>query len=271
MRSQTKIRARGQLSIMVLLTAALFSTSGSAQELGDDVVATVNGVPISQYALDAVALQVQQSGEQFDESAIINELVNLELLTQKAEAIDLHEEEEIKTLLKLQYNQMMARTYMGNLSRELEVTDDEVKAAYDDFVANSAEPEYRASHILLDDEAAANDVIKALNDGGSFEELARERSTGPSGESGGDLGWFQANSMVPEFSAALTDMATGTVSEAPVQTQFGWHVIKLVDKRETNAPSFEAVEAEIRNGLVGQKLTDQVTQFRQEADIKIRE
>ncbi len=271
MRSKSSFRAYHPISAIILLTATLYGSLASAQELGDDTVAIVNGQPISQFALDAVMMQLQQSGQPADEAAIINELVNLEMLTQKAEAQKLQERDDIKTLLRLQYTQMLARTYMGDLSREIVISDEDVQAAYDELVANSSIPEFRASHILLDDEASAKEVIQALKDGGSFEDLARERSTGPSGETGGDLGWFQAESMVPEFSAAVSQMTKDSISEAPVQTQFGWHVIKLVDKRDTNVPTLDAVSEDLRTRIIGQRLTDQVSQFRQEADIKIRE
>lgn len=271
MRISTSFRRPGPLSALILLTATLYGSLISAQDLGDDVVASVNGQPISQFAVDAVMMQLQQSGQQADPAAIVNELINLELLTQKAEAQKLHERDDIETLLRLQYIQMMARTYMGDLSRTLTVTDDEVQTAYDTMIADNAVPEYRASHILLEDEAAANEVIQALNDGASFATLAKELSTGPSGENGGDLGWFQAESMVPEFSAAVASMETGTFSAAPVKTDFGWHVIQLVDRRDTNVPDIETVAEELRASIIGQQLTEQVSQFRQEADIKIRE
>jgi len=116
-----------------------------------------------------------------------------------------------------------------------------LQKAYDAQYGN-VEPkaEYNASHILVETAETAQEVIQMINDGGDFAEVAKEKSTGPSGPNGGELGWFGEGVMVPEFQAAVLEMEAGTVSE-PVQTQFGWHVIKLNETREVPAPTLEEV------------------------------
>lgn len=125
------------------------------------------------------------------------------------------------------------------------VAEDAIKAAYDEQYAN-AEPteEYNASHILVETEEEAKAIQTEIEGGADFTEIAKEKSTGPSGPSGGELGWFGAGMMVPAFEAAVVEMETGAVSD-PVQTQFGWHIIKLNEKRKSEAPALEDVREEI--------------------------
>ncbi|SFE14446.1 peptidyl-prolyl cis-trans isomerase C [Sulfitobacter brevis] len=125
------------------------------------------------------------------------------------------------------------------------VAEDAIKAAYDEQYAN-AEPteEYNASHILVETEEEAKAIQTEIEGGADFTEIAKEKSTGPSGPSGGELGWFGAGMMVPAFEAAVVEMDTGAVSD-PVQTQFGWHIIKLNEKRKSEAPALEDVREEI--------------------------
>src|SRR5690606_13747347 len=127
------------------------------------------------------------------------------------------------------------------------LSDEEMQKAYQQHLAESpAGEEVKARHILLDSEEDAKAVIEELNKGGDFQQLARDRSTGPSAPQGGDLGWFSKDQMVEPFSDAAFQMRPGDYSKAPVKTQFGWHVILVEDRREKPAPSFEEVEAELR-------------------------
>lgn len=125
------------------------------------------------------------------------------------------------------------------------ITDDVIQKAYDEKYPDDASGpvEYHAAHILVKTEDEAKEIVKELNDGADFAQLARDKSTGPSGSNGGDLDWFTPDKMVPEFSAALEGMEPGSISE-PVQTQFGWHVIKLMETRQRK-PELETVKADI--------------------------
>ena len=138
------------------------------------------------------------------------------------------------------------------------VTDAAIQAAYDASFANAPQGlEYNASHILLDSEEAANAVLADIRGGADFQDMAREHSTGPSGPSGGALGWFGLGQMVPAFETAVVGMDPGTVA-GPVQTQFGWHLIMLNEVREIAAPALETVRdqlvADLQDGAVAEML-----------------
>ena len=129
--------------------------------------------------------------------------------------------------------------------------------------------EYKARHILLANEADAQAVVTALDEGADFAELAKEKSTGPSGPQGGDLGWFSPDNMVPPFAEAVQSMSKGSYSETPVQTQFGWHVILLEDERELEAESYESMEGKLKEQARRQVLNAYVTELRQGAEVVI--
>ena len=259
--------------LIIRLTAIAFcllaSCAISADSVPRDALATVNGKTVDRYIRDAVIRQLKSNGQEVDEQQILAELINLELLAQKAEAAQLHQKNEISALLRLQYTQTLAQTYMGELAKDISISDDELQAEYDRQTADMTVDEFRASHILLDDEDSAKEVISELANGADFTALAKSRSTGPTGPKGGDLGWFQLASMVPEFSAALLEMNVGETSSTPVKSDFGWHVILLADKRGTNKPEFNDIKGELNNIIMRDKLTRIIDQMRADADIKI--
>ncbi|MBX2823306.1 MAG: peptidylprolyl isomerase [Gammaproteobacteria bacterium] len=275
------IRFRLNCALAGVLSTALIagpagaqSTTASAAESpaqAADAMAMVNGKPVLRGAHNAIVRQLRQNGQQVNEQQILDELINLELLTQKAEDQAIHERADVAALLRLQYIQTLAQTYMGALSEDIAITDDDLKKEYEIQTANMTADEYRASHILLQDESSAAEVIKALDDGGDFAKLAAERSTGPTGPTGGDLGWFQSEAMVPEFSAAVAKMSVGEYSQAPVQSSFGWHVILLADKRGSQKPAFDDIKTDLHNLILRRELTTMIDSMRSEADIKVLE
>lgn len=244
------------------------SRTGETQDLAEGTVATVNGQPISQLMHNLVMSRLQMQGQNPHPDQVRTELINLTVLTQKGEAINLQDNEELQSLLKLQYLQTLAQAYMREISKDIEISEEQLREEYDRQTAAMNIDEYRASHILLEEEDAAKEIIKALDDGGDFAELAKEHSTGPTGPNGGDLGWFQVQSMVPAFSQAVEQMEIGSYSKEPVKSEFGWHVILLVDKRGTNKPKFEDVQDELRDIVMRDRLAQEVARLRQEADVK---
>ena len=147
-------------------------------------------------------------------------------------------------------------------------SDEAIAAAYDEAYGNlPAEPEFKASHILVETEEEAEALIAALNDGADFAELAKEKSTGPSGPNGGDLGWFGLGMMVPPFEEAVLGMEVGQIS-ASVQTQFGWHVLILNDKRDVPPPALETVIGEITQTLQQVALDAKVNDLRTGASVE---
>ncbi|MEL6642833.1 MAG: peptidylprolyl isomerase [Pseudomonadota bacterium] len=148
------------------------------------------------------------------------------------------------------------------------VTDDALQAAYDEtFGSQEPETEYNASHILVETEEAARALIEELGNGADFAELAREHSTGPSGPNGGSLGWFGAGMMVPPFEAAVVTLEPGAVTQDPVQTQFGWHVVILNETRVKDAPALEDVRADLENQITREAIEARVAELTDTADI----
>jgi len=250
-----------------VLSAGNTHAQSADKSLPEGISATVNGRPIPTAMIAAVEAQLKQQGEVTDRNEILEELINLEVLTQRAEAQKLDQKPDVAATLQLQYAQTMANSYLESLSTDLVVTDEAIRAEYDDQVKLLKRSEYRASHILLDTEADAVAVIDSLNKGGDFTILANEFSTGPSAAQGGDLGWFDEGTMVAEFSAALTELKKGEYTKKPVQTQFGWHVIYLVDTRTGNLPDFNSVKGGIRNLMIRNMLNQRVSALREQAKI----
>lgn len=252
--------------IGLVLSANLPAQDSTELPLGTS--ATVNGRPIATEMINNVERQLSQSDAPTSREAILKELIDLEVLTQRAEEQNLDAQPRVAAALQLQYAQTMANAYLESLSNELIVTDEQVRAEYDEQIEALQRPEYRASHILVETEAEAKDAITALEAGGDFVELAREISTGPSAPRGGDLGWFDDNTMMAEFTAAVAQLDVGEYTESAVQTDFGWHVIQLVDKRRGSVPDYDTVKSGIRNLMLQTMLNERLASLREQADIK---
>ncbi len=246
-------------------------TGKAAKGAEGEIVATVNGKPVTKSSLDRVTEQLAAQGQQPDPKQIIDELINLEILTQEAEKQELDKTNDVATALHLQYTQTMANAYLGAFSKDLTISEEQMRAEYDKQIAALKVSEYKASHILLENEDDAKMIITELNNGGDFAALAKEHSTGPTGANGGDLGWFQPENMVPAFSAAVAELEKGSTSTAPVKTEFGWHVIKLDDTREAAKPDYSpAVKAGIQNTLLREALEKRVESLRSAATIEMK-
>ena len=257
-------RKAGFVATTLALSLLLHSP---AQAQDDDTVATVNGKPISATLVQTVMQQTQHGGQQLDQKMVIDELINIELLAQSAATAGLDKKPEIAAALELQRKQALANAYMRELSEEIEVSDEAVLAAYNEQAAKMSDAEYRASHILVEQESEANELIKELGTGADFANLAKANSTGPSAESGGDLGWFEDGMMVAPFMAAVKQLKKGGYTQTPVETEFGWHVIKLVDTRGKQVPPFEQVEEQVRTALIREQLGKRMEAIRSEAKI----
>ena len=216
---------------------------GQTAVTGDRVVATVNGDAI--LASDVAAMyrslpaQYQQVPMESLFPQMIDNLVSRKLVAEAARTAGMMDDPEVRGRMQRNREIILQDVYLVRLI-ETEIDDAHLRAAYQRMTASSQEEEeVRASHILVAREAEAVAVIEALAAGAAFAEVARERSTGPSAPAGGDLGYIRYGQMVPSFAEAAFALAAGEVSAAPVQTRFGWHVITVVDRRVSPAPSFE--------------------------------
>ena len=244
----------------------------TAPALEGVVIATVNNSPITQDVLDVYAAQrkAQPGNEQSNtEEAILNELIALELMRQESIKMGLDSQPVVIATLNQTTRTTLAGIAIKDFMSKNPVTDEAAKVAYDEQMG-AAGKEYNARHILVADEDTAKEVIKLLDSGSDFSELAKEKSTGPSGASGGKLGWFGAGQMVKPFSDAAAGLEQGAYTKAPVQTQFGWHVIILDDVRESTPPPFEDVKDRIKMLLANQKLQTYIESIKSSATIDIK-
>jgi peptidyl-prolyl cis-trans isomerase C len=200
--------------------------------------------------------------------ALVDRFIDLRLLSKAGRAQGLASDSEVKQRLAQLEDQVIREAYLKNQLAKA-VTDDKVRARYEDFLAeNPSQPEVRARHILLETEEAAREVVEGLDGGRDFAELAKEASTGPSAGQGGDLGYFTRDQMIPEFSEAAFALKPGEYTEDPVKTKFGWHVIKVEDKRMKQPPAFEEVEADLREQVSQAEVKKLLKDLRSDAKIE---
>jgi len=271
-----------RISLYSLLLAGLLAlagcqngqseTLGKAQPASGEVVATVNGQPITELELEVFLKQkrAKQGAANLSREAAINELVNLKLLAQEAEKEGLPKTPEFEATMALQRNTLLANEVLKQRIQDMDVTDKELRDEYERQIAGMATKEYKARHILTKSKEDAEAVIAELDKGADFAELAKQKSTGPSGANGGDLGWFRPGAMVPEFSKAVEGMKKGTYTKEPVKTQFGWHVILLEDVRELSPPAFDEVKDKLRAIVVNKKLQQYLSDLHSKAKIDIK-
>jgi peptidyl-prolyl cis-trans isomerase C len=238
----------------------------------DTVVAVINGKKITRADVIASAQSLPAEYQSKIDAifpALIDRLVDLTLLADEGRKQNLQDDPEVKARIDQLANQVIQEVLIRRHLKQM-MTEDAIKARYDKFVAEQpAEVEVRASHILVATEDEAKDIIRQLDGGADFAALAKEKSTDPSAkQNGGDLGYFTAGEMVPEFSQAVFAMEKGESSKAPVKSQFGWHVIKVVDKRQKAPPSLEESHGHIEELLSGELLSAYLTSLRSTATVE---
>jgi len=245
---------RNLLAATAISTAMALGSAGFAQDdapmTSNSVIATVNGKEIT---LGHVIMLRGQLPEEYRNlpddvlwEGIVSQLVEQSLLAEQIDGDNLPL--EVQLALENELRAQMAAAQIDVVLKR-DITDETIEALYQEAVAKmEPTPEYNASHILVETEVEALALVEELEDGKDFAELAAEKSTGPSGPNGGDLGWFGLGMMVPEFELAVIDMEVGGIS-APVQTQFGWHVIKLDEYRETPMPTMDEMRPQLTEQL----------------------
>lgn len=286
--------ARIPLVLCVLLAsgslAAEDKPNASKQDDPNALIATVNGAP---YSLNVFRMfyqeQLQQSrngnSPEFQQQ-VLDEFMTLVVASQEGDRRKLADDPDVATALlaaqQLERMKLISQAAGAAMANEINPSEDELKTAYDkiksDFEARVKEQgeriEYKARHILVKDEDEAKKIIKQLNKGEDFAELAKKSSTGPTGKDGGELDWFDASQMVAPFAEAVAAMKPGTYSKTPVQTQFGWHVIELQETRKAEAPkppTFEDAKPQLEALLKRQKISETLAKMRNEAKVEFNE
>ncbi len=220
-------------------------------------VAIVNGKAIPTARVEAMVKQMVQQGQKESpemRSMIKDELINREVLAQEADRQGIANRPEVKNQIDLARQSIMIRALAQEFLAKNPVKEDEMKAEYDKFKEQSSAKEYRARHILVEKEDEAKAIIGKLKGGAKFEELAKASKDPGSANQGGDLGWAPANAFVQPFSDAMAGLKSGEFTQAPIQTQFGFHVIKLEEVRDAQLPAFDEVKGQIAESLQQQKL-----------------
>jgi len=237
------------------------------------VLATVNGAPITEAVFELYQQQMQSRAPgnpaAMNRETILNEVINLELARQSGEKEGVGKDTKIQLQIAQQKRAVLASAAIQQYLSANPITDEELKKIYDEQVPKG--DEYKARHILVEDEDAAKKLIVELDGGADFSELAKEHSTGPSGKSGGELGWFSPKQMVAPFSEAAAKLEKGAYTKEPVKTQFGWHIIILDDTREASPPPFEQLKPQLQAFVQKQRVQEYITRLRQSATIEIKE
>jgi peptidyl-prolyl cis-trans isomerase C len=232
------------------------ATDATPAPAGDPVVAKVNGEDIHlsdvQEAMRTLPQQARSMPQQMLVPMIVDQLVDRKALVIAARADGLEKDPAVHRQIENAEDQALQRALLQRDVGPL-ITEEALKAAYaKDYANKPGEPEVHASHILVENEADAKDIIAQLEKGADFATLAKAHSKDPGASQGGDLGWFKKDDMVPEFAEAAFALKPGDYTKTPVHTQFGWHVIKVQETRTSTPPTFEAVHDELRQKLIQQ-------------------
>jgi peptidyl-prolyl cis-trans isomerase C len=267
------------LALGVAVAAPVFAIAQNASptEAAADqtVVATVNGLEITESDLQ---MAQNDLGQQFAQlpvdqrrAAALNAAIEIRLLAQKADEDGLDDTDGFKRRMEFLRQRALHGAFVENRIAE-SITEEAVRARYDNEVAATPPAnEIRARHILVDTKEAADEIIAQLEAGGDFEAIAKEKSTDGAAAQGGDLGYFGQGQMVQPFEEAAFALDVGQFTKEPVQTQFGWHVIKVEDKRTQQPPAFEQVKDQVRTLLFRETYFETVQSLRDAATIEIRD
>jgi peptidyl-prolyl cis-trans isomerase C len=273
---QIKLNHRFIFMIVLLLIVGVYGVNltkpALAQKYQQIVVATVDGAEIQ---LDEILDLIEQLPPEYQNEPLTNyydqmvdRVINVRLAAKAAEKSALSDDPEVIEDMRVAAQKVLADYWLRSEIAK-SVTKEAIDKAYDAYVSDTASrEEVKASHILVADEQTAISAIQKLEEGADFAELAREISTGPSGPNGGDLGYFGRGAMVPVFEQAAFALDVGYFTSAPVQSQFGWHVIKLLDKRIAEAPSIEEMSPQLELNISNLSFARLVETLRADAKIQ---
>ncbi|WP_296589239.1 peptidylprolyl isomerase [Roseibium sp.] len=266
------MRRPAQALAVSILALSLGSTSLAAQE-PDDVVAKVGDVEITEADIAFAARDLGQELQRVPPAqwrqVLLDVVVDMELMAQAARKDGLDQDPEFKKQLAHLEMRALRNAYLAQKVQG-GITDEDLQKAYDEQFADfEGVEEINARHILVKEKAEAEAIVKELEGGADFAELAREKSTGPSGPNGGDLGFFGKGQMVKPFEDAVFALEKGEFTKEPVETQFGWHVIKLEDTRKQEKPPLEAVGDQLRQGLIRDRYEEIMAGLKNDIGVEI--
>ena len=253
-----------------LLFSIMFLKTTQAQNI--PIVANVNNEDISLetmiHAMNELPPEIQSQPFMSYYEDLLERVIDIKLFAQEGKKMKLDEEPSVRAAIDFVIEKVLMQAFLSKYVQE-NIKEENIKASYNNFIADeTTREEIKPSHILMDTESEAIDIIKMLNNGDNFAELAKNKSTGPSGPSGGDLGWFKRGQMVPPFEKAAFSLNKNEITQLPVQTQFGWHVIKIFDKRIPEAPSYENMKSKLIQDLERKIVSKKIQDLRNDALIE---
>lgn len=255
--------------LLLLAACGKGAAPGAAEPV--ESVATVNGKPVSKSQFDLYVASVQQqAGREIpaeQRPQLLDQFIGMQLAAQAAEENGIAKDKKVEDQLALARLNVVVDAGLQKYLEANPIADADLKPEYDAQVA-AMPHEYHARHILVEDKDKADAVIKELKGGADFVKVAEQKSKDSSAKSGGDLGWFTLDTMVPEFGKAVSKMQPGTLSQEPVHSQFGWHVIKLEESRAPAAPEFDSVKDRVRVLVQRKKLQKYLDDLRKNAKIE---
>ncbi|MBL8496950.1 peptidylprolyl isomerase [Nitrosomonas sp. JL21] len=256
--------------VMTISILSLMALSVQAQSSG--VVAKVNGVAIPQSRLElmvkASVAQGQTDGPEM-RKALRENLIAEEILAQEATKKKLDKDSDVIAQLEIARQAVLVRAYQADYIKKNVVSDETLRKEYEMLKVQMGDKEYKARHILVDSESVAKEIIASLKKGGNFAKIAEEKSLDEgSKENGGELNWSPPAAYVRPFSEALVKLSKGSLTEQPVQTSFGWHVIQLMDTRPMEVPPFEEVKQNIQQRVLQREFATVVQELRSKAKVE---
>lgn len=253
------------------LLSALLAVAAGAQAADEKAVALVNGATIPQARMDMRVKAATQQGQPDSpelQKAIREDLINLEVISQAASKNGLDKQPEIMQQLELARQSILAGAFVQDYVKTHPVGDDVLKQDYETMKARVGNKEYKLSHILVENEEDAKKIVAELKKGAKFAKVAKAKSKDPgSKDNGGDLGWAVPSNFVQPFAEAAAKLVKGKISD-PVQTQFGWHVIRLEDTRDLKVPTFEEMKPNLEKRKQQESIQKVIAELRGKAKIE---
>lgn len=247
---------------------AMNTADTSAMVTSGKVIATINGQPLYEENLKVIQGALPKA---MPEQHLVERMIELRLLASAAREEGLDKQIKTKAQIQNAVDNQLANDYLSNYLSKMDVSDAVLKPEYDKFIKGyPSTTQYKAAHILVKTKEEAEAIIKQLDSGTPFDQLAKDKSQDPgSAKQGGELGWFDADQMVPEFSAAVEKLKKGEITQQPVKSQFGWHVIKLEDTRLSQPPTFSELKPQLETQYRRAAIEDLIKKLRSKAKIDI--
>lgn len=259
---------RTQSRLALTLIAGLLAGAVMA---ADKPVATVNGVAIPQAKMDFILKKLAERGAKDSpdlRQKIRDDLILKEVLSQEATKQGVDKQSDTQMEMDISRQNALLNAFVAHYQKNNPMPDAELKAEFDKMKTQMPPKEYQARHILVEKEDEAKAILAALKKGKKFEDLAKEKSKDPgSKDKGGDLGWSVPDSFVPEFGQAMTKLKKGQITQEPVKTQFGYHIIKLEDERAMQGPSFEEMKPQLQQQAQGKQIQKMIDDLKAKAKI----